>query len=238
MTRIKIGALQPGARALGIGITGARRGVADFTDGSRSGVIVKSCNQHELAAECFCALLAKDLGLNAPECGIVLEGGVWHFASLDVGYPNLLQAFNYVAIPPPMNKVLLALMIVNLSKWPSIGKLLSFDVLIKNADRNLGNLLTDGIDHWVIDHARAMDTCPYPNVQAIFTEMKQTLNANEIQAIRVKAISAALTYSPGCHTLSVTDLAAEPAIAPFAPNFDLLIAGRLQTLSPIVNSNL
>lgn len=235
---IRIGALQPGARPVGIGVTGARRGVALFTDGSIAGVIVKSGSQHELAAECFCALLAQRMGLKAPDCGLVTENGVWHFASIDARHPNLLQAFNFQALPPNLQTVVLGIVAAQLAKWTGVGQLLAFDVLVKNADRNPGNLLTDGTDYWLIDHARTMDAFVYSNVHKVFEIMKGTLSAADQLLVRQKAVGASLTYGPGCHTLSLAEIAAKPVVSPFAPQFDALIAARLTNLSTTVNSTL
>ena len=92
MSRILVGVLQPGARLLGVGINSARRGVAMF-DGQPRGVIVKNCPPQELAAECFCALLADALSVNSPPVGIVFERKTPLFASIDVQAPNLMQQF-------------------------------------------------------------------------------------------------------------------------------------------------
>ena len=92
MSEILVGVLQPGARPVGVGINAARRGVAMFA-GVPRGVIVKNCPPMELAAECFCALLADALGVKTPPYGIVYEQATPLFASIDVQAPNLMQQF-------------------------------------------------------------------------------------------------------------------------------------------------
>ena len=234
--RIKIGVLQPNAKPLNIGVSGARRGVAEFGGGSRTGVIVKSASPLELAVECFCALLAQDLGMRAPNCAIVAEGTDWLFASVDTGYPNLAQAFRLDPLAP--NPSILASIAAELAGWMGIGRLLAFDVLIKNADRNVGNLLLDGSDFVLIDHARSLDAFPYPDTQKIFQLMKLSLNASDLQAARTKAIGAALTFNGLCATLPSAELDSHTLTTPFAPNFEVLIRNRLTSISTTVNSNL
>lgn len=234
--RIRIGILQPGALPVNIGITGARRGVAEFGGGSRAGVIVKCTTPLELAVECFCALLAQDLGLRAPQCAIVAEGTDWLFASVDTSYPNLLQAFRID--PKVPNLTLLTVIATELAAWMGIGRLLAFDVLIKNADRHVGNLLIDGADFVAIDHARSLDAFLYDNVQPIFQLMQGCLTGQEVQAVRLKSVSASLTFPAGCHSLPMADLNAYSLTSPFAANFESLITTRLSGISSTVNSNL
>jgi hypothetical protein len=143
MSRILIGALQPGARLLGTGINGARRGVAMF-NGQPRGVIVKKCPTEELAAECFCALLADALSINTPPVGIVFENQTPLFASIDLQTPNLMQQF---CIDPDVpNNSELQTLVDELVQWVGLGRLIALDVLVRNADRHPGNLLTDGQD--------------------------------------------------------------------------------------------
>lgn len=234
--RIRVGTLQPGAVRLNIGVTGARRGVAEFGGGSRAGVIVKAATPLELAVECFCALLAQDLGLSAPDCAIVSEGSNWLFASVDLKYPNLLQAFK--CDPNAPDPALLQIIASDLAGWVGIGRLLAFDVLVKNADRHVGNLLTDGADFMVIDHARSLDAFPYKNMQPIFKMMNSFLDSGEVQSVRQKAISASLTFPSGCHILPTADLSNHFLTLPFGPDFETLITNRLVSISSTVNSNL
>ena len=239
-SRIRIGTLQPGAVPLSIGITGARRGVAEFGGGARAGVIVKPATSNELAAECFCALLAQELGMRAPDCAIVAEGPDWLFASIDVSYPNLMQAFKVNLNNPntAATQAAVELIASELASWVNVGRLLAFDVLIQNPDRNPGNLLLDGNDFVLIDHAQSMSIRPYPNTQKIFQIMKACLDSADIQQVRQKAVAAALTFPSGCNTLPSADLAAHALISPFAPNFDTSITNRLSLISSTVNSNL
>ena len=118
MSRILSGVLQPGARAVGIGISGARRGVAMF-DGSPRSVVVKAGVAQELAAECFCALLADALSVRTPPCGIVYENGVALFASIDLQAPNLMQQFCLDASKPGQAE--LQALVNEMVQWVGLG---------------------------------------------------------------------------------------------------------------------
>ena len=203
MSRILLGALQPGARPIGIGVTGARRGTADF-GGQHRGVIVKGGSSDEIAAECFCALLANDLHVQAPVCGLVRDpdDGSILFASVDMQTPNLMQALSMTAQPTPEEFRALA---QELAGWLGFGRLLALDVLMQNADRNAGNLLTDGVDWWAIDHARALGLHPWKG-HPLYRLVCQSCDAMVGAGVEAAAVSNALTFAPGCHILSEQDL--------------------------------
>jgi hypothetical protein len=233
MARIHIGALQPGARPVGIGVTGARRGVAMF-DGAPRGVIVKGCSHDELAVECFCALLANDLLVNAPECGLVLDPdtGTWLFASIDVQVPNLMQALSVTSPPTERELKLLA---AELVAWAGFSRLVALDVLVRNADRNAGNLLTDGQHWWAIDHARSMNLFPW-NGHALYRLVKAVDPARG-NGVEAGAISNALTFLPDCHTLSVEDLV-EVGFHREAADMATQIVNRLPSLASTMGATL
>lgn len=222
MSKILIGALQPGARPINQGITGAVRGVAMF-DGIPRGVIAKHGTLAEIAAECFCALFAKDLHLDAPECGLVLNGSEWWFASIDVGAPNLTQIFTLpkAAIP---SAVWLALA-QELVAWPKIGRLLAFDVLIRNADRNTGNLLSDGEDWWLIDHARSMELWTYSN-HKLYQLIKSVCDAATADDVLARTEAQSITFAVGSHVFAATELQNDLRLSPFSGAFGEQIVAR------------
>lgn len=234
MSRILLGALQPGARAIGIGVTGARRGTADF-GGQHRGVIVKGGTADELAAECFCALLANDLHVQAPECGLVRDpdNGAILFASVDVQTPNLMQALNITVQATPEELRALAHELV---AWLGFGRLLALDTLVRNADRNAGNLLTDGVDWWVIDHARSLDLFPWRG-HPLYRLVCQRCDAMLGAGAEASAISNALTFAPGCHILSEQDLV-EVGLPKHAAHFAGQIIARLPQLAATMSATL
>lgn len=234
MTRILLGALQPGARAIGIGITGARRGTANF-GGQHRGVIVKGGTADELAAECFCALLANDLHVKAPECGLVRDpdNGAILFASIDVQTPNLMQALGITQQPTSAELRALA---NELAGWLGFGRLLALDVLMRNADRNAGNLLTDGVDWWAIDHARSLNLFPW-NGHPLYRLVCQTCNTMVGAGVEASAVSNALTFSSGCHILTEQDLV-EVGLPTQAARFASQIVARLPQLAATMSAKL
>lgn len=234
MVRILLGALQPGARPIGIGVTGARRGIAVF-DGQQRGVIVKSGTADELAAECFSALLANDLHVLAPECGLVRDpdDGAVLFASVDVQTPNLMQALNITPLPTAEELRALA---HELAGWLGFGRLLALDVLLQNSDRNAGNLLTDGVDWWAIDHARALGLHPWRG-HPLYRLVAQRCDAMIAAGAEASAVSNALTFGPGCHILSEQDLV-QVGLPAHAANFAKQIIARLPQLATTMSATL
>ena len=230
MAKILLGVLQPGARPVGIGLQGARRGVAMFA-GVPKAVIVKSCAAPELAAECFCALLADALNVTAPPCGLVFENGVPLFASIDVGAPNLMQQFCIDAANPKQNE--LRALVDELAQWGGFGRLIALDILVRNADRHPGNLLTDGVDYWAIDHGRAMDLFPYQGHKT-FRLAAAIVDALVCANIEASAISHALTFPVGCSVAVGAEIATHSLISGFAQPFAIQVANRLPGLASSV----
>ncbi len=227
MSRILVGVLQPGARLLGAGINGARRGVAMF-DGQPRGVIVKNCPPQELAAECFCALLADALSVNSPPVGIVFEGKTPLFASIDVQAPNLMQQF--CINPDAPNSAELQVLVDELVQWVGLGRLIALDVLVRNADRNPGNLLTDGQDYWAIDHGQTLDLFPYQRHKT-YRVISQFSNALVCANIESSAISNALTFPTGCELPAWHAVGNHALVAAYAQGFAQAVASRLPSLA-------
>lgn len=227
MSRILVGVLQPGARLLSAGINGARRGVAMF-DGQPRGVVVKNCPPQELAAECFCALLADALSVNSPPVGIVFEGETPLFASIDIQAPNLMQQF--CINPDVPNSAELQVLVDELVQWVGLGRLIALDVLVRNADRHPGNLLTDGQDYWAIDHGRTFDLFPY-QFHKTYRVISQFSNDLACANIESSAISNALTFSSGCELPAWHEVGNHALVAAYAQGFAQAVASRLPSLA-------
>ncbi|MEN9671443.1 MAG: hypothetical protein RL018_1720 [Pseudomonadota bacterium] len=227
MSSILIGVLQPGAREFGVGITKPRRGVAMF-NGVARGVIVKSSQGIELAAECFCTLLLNSLGVKSPPCGVVFDNQIPHFASIDLANPNLIQQFCIDSNNPAQAEIIA--IAEELAQWIGFGRLIALDVLIRNGDRHPGNLLTDGSDYWAIDHGRALDIYPY-EMHKSFRIVQEHTNALTCANLEASAISHALTIPLDCSTLAERELQAHSLIARFAKPFADMITTRQPTLA-------
>ena len=234
MSRILVGVLQPGARLVGSGINGARRGVAMF-GGLPKGVIVKACAPDELAAECFCTLLADALGVNTPPCGIVFEGGNPLFASIDVQAPNLMQQF--CVNPDAPNSVELQALVDELVHWVGLGRLIALDILVRNADRHPGNLLTDGQDYWAIDHGRTLGLFTYSGHKA-YRAISQYSNALVCANIEASAMGAALAFTPGCELQPEQELNSHVLISAYAQGFAQQVATRFSSLTASIKGRL
>lgn len=227
MSSILVGVLQPGAREFGIGITKPRRGVAMF-NGSPKGVIVKSCLPMELAAECFCALLLDSLGVKSPPCGVVFDNGIPYFGSIDVASPNLMQQFCIDKDNPTFAEA--QAIAEELAQWVGFGRLIALDVLIRNGDRHPGNLLTDGVDYWAIDHRRALDLQPYINHKS-FRIVQQYTDALTCANLEASAISNALTIPSDCSNLAEQELLTQALLSMYAKPFADMISKRQPTLA-------
>lgn len=118
-----------------------------------------------MAAEIFCADLARNLSLPAPEPILLYDpvSGDMLFGCVDLDYPNSLRAFNVT--PPTYNPAAKKLLEQALLAWPRINEVAVFDEWIHNKDRNLGNLLFVGPKEFaIIDHGKALDIDPsYPS---------------------------------------------------------------------------
>lgn len=227
MSSILVGVLQPGAREFGIGITKPRRGVAMF-NGSPKGVIVKSCLPIELAAECFCSLLLDSVGVKSPPCGVVFENGAPHFGSIDVGSPNLMQQFRVDAENLTIAEV--QAIAEELAQWAGFGRLIALDVLIRNGDRHPGNLLTDGVDYWAIDHGRALELQPYGYHKSyrIVQHYTDPLTCANLEA---SAISNALTIPADCSNFARQELLTHSLLSMYATPFADMVAKWQPTLA-------
>jgi hypothetical protein len=154
---IRKGILLPDSHPVGIGINQARRGIADLGT-EQFPVIYKSVPEPELAAELFCALLAREAALPAPEPILLFDpqNGGYLFGSIDMEYPNSLRAFKLN--PDAPDAAAAQVLIEAVLAWKRIREVAVFDEWIHNRDRNLGNLLFAGAGEFVvIDHGKAMD---------------------------------------------------------------------------------
>ena len=161
---IRKGLLLPDSQPVGLGINDARRGTADLGHSSVA-VIYKKLPELELAAELFCAVLARELALPAPEPLLLFDpqSGEYLFGSVDLEYPNSLRKFNVDPTSP--NAAAVEILFEAISTWSKAKEVAAFDEWIHNRDRNLGNLLYAGPDEFaIIDHGKALDVDPaYPS---------------------------------------------------------------------------
>ena len=152
---IRMGRLLPGAMPIGIGISGARRGVVRISPDEDVTTIVKPGSFGEIAAELFVAMLAREIALPVPEPVLVYdpEGSAFLCGSIDIELPNLCTAF---PLMNPNNVDDLNLLIAKIKDWSDHPLAAAFDEWIANVDRNIKNLLWDGAGFVLIDHAQSM----------------------------------------------------------------------------------
>lgn len=228
---MKQGVLQPGAKPLGVGTTGAVRGLVRVGEKDYP-CIAKPCNPQELAAECFCALMAREVALRAPEPILVHHNGEIWFGSIDLTFPNLVAYWKINLAAP--DALLVQLAAEDLAQWAGCGRLLAFDVLIDNADRNLGNLLFDGQDYAVIDHARSLGL--WPSNQVLVKLLSLTLEPLQTANLNAAATAAALTFDQNAPIFCGSVLQSASHIAAFESAFLAYVKPRLQSLATTVST--
>ncbi len=146
------------------------KGVNDTFHGEvllASGVIklayIKDLDPRELANELLVAALGQALGLPMPSVHLALvpngvlptnkapkaaDGAAFVLASEDAEAPSLKQFYN-VADQTVFNAI-----VQRIVAWKDIDALYCVDTWCANIDRNVGNVLVDGTNFWMIDHGR------------------------------------------------------------------------------------
>lgn len=119
--------------------------------------IVKKIPDNEIIIEIVCALLGRAIDLPIPRPLIVNDEkhGIL-FGSQDEGHPDLKHSL----IPQDM-------IMGFLSRWAELPKASVFDEWIANYDRHGGNILTNGLEFWLIDHGLALNTEVFKSTSVI-----------------------------------------------------------------------
>lgn len=119
--------------------------------------IVKKIPENEIIVEIVCALLGRAIDLPIPRPLIVSDEkhGIL-FGSQDEGHPDLKHSL----IPSEMIMGFLSL-------WAELPKACVFDEWIANEDRHDGNILTNGLEFWLIDHGLALNTAVFKSNSVI-----------------------------------------------------------------------
>jgi hypothetical protein len=193
---IEEGVLIPATlRPIGQGISGAQRGQVKIAGVSQK-CVVKPETLSGIAAECFAAAVGNHLGLPTLHPVIVRHPGqqsMW-FGARDKSHPSLLTALN-VNAQNQAQAVRSAVML--LATWAQFGSTITFDELIGNPDRNLGNLLWDGADFWLIDHAASMDNKPFTQ-NKLADVVTGTLDPKSIASVKASSIAQAVVQQIKC----------------------------------------
>jgi len=152
---IRMGRLLPGAQPIGIGISGAHRGIVRIGADEDVTAIVKPGPFGTIAAELFVAMLARDVSLTVPEPILVFDPVGYRLmaGSIDMEYPNLCAAFPDLDANVASD---LGKLCAKIQEWQCHPLVAAFDEWIANVDRNINNLLWDGSDFILIDHAMSV----------------------------------------------------------------------------------
>lgn len=184
---IRLGTMIPGARLLGIGISGAIEGMAAFEDGEAK-VIAKKLPVHEIATELYCSLVARELVLPVAPPALLLDtdGETLLFGSIDDGYPNFAQAVQLDVRNPDAPGV--ARFYAALRDWAAAPEVAAFDAWIDNRDRNPTNWLWRNVNDWLlIDHGKALGCDPrYPDGNRLHEYLMAAIDGDESIAAKLK----------------------------------------------------
>lgn len=151
----------------------------------------KKLNAFDCLVEIVAALIGIDLGLPIaePVLAFSLTGDDIWFASIDMRYPDLLHSLdirnNQIENTPQSLGVL-----KRLAEWRLVHEAIVFDEWIANGDRNMGNILYDGHNDFVlIDHNQAMRTPFYPAmpINNQLLKVKSLFTSDELSKQRLKA---------------------------------------------------
>jgi hypothetical protein len=191
---IEEGVLIPATlRPVGQGLTGAKRGQVKISGVSYK-CVVKPETVHGIVAECFAAAVGMHLGLPALRPVVIRYPGraeFW-FGAREVQHPSLLTALNV----GPNDVAGIRRAVLLLATWAQFGSAIAFDELVANPDRNLQNLLWDGADFWLIDHANALGNKPHD--QNKLAAMALSLDQTTIDTTKAAAIAHALVQQTKC----------------------------------------
>lgn len=142
--------------------------------------------------EILCALLADELALPVPEPIVAFseEGDRVFFASMKVDFPDLTQVLTITNDQVDQTSHNVGIF-KKIADWGQLEKAAAFDEWIANEDRNLGNLLFDGINAFtLIDHNLAMRPQFSPNnplTKNTLLDIKLEFNQDEVSKQRIKS---------------------------------------------------
>ena len=176
---------------VGEGVSGAQRALVRLS-GTTSRCIVKWLNHRSIAVECFCSVLGDVLSLPSVPPVVVVDprDKSLLFGSLEIAYPSLSTRLRWVNEPSRAHLDALAEI---LTQWAQLGHVICFDELVCNPDRNIGNVLWNGVDFFVIDHERALtSTNKVANKLALI--VKSLLTPAQLDSIVQTGTTAALTF--------------------------------------------
>ena len=188
--KIETGTLLPHSlQPVGQGVTGAQYAVV-YISGVTQRCVVKQAGAQEIAAECLCSLLGGALSLPTLIPIIVTDprDQTYWFGAREVGYPSLST---HLAIGSNLNDSQWAMIVSILSNWSQVGNVISFDELIENGDRNLGNILWNGTQFTIIDHERALNITP-KEINKLAALATKYFDTNIIPKIRYSSVAAAM----------------------------------------------
>lgn len=174
---------------VGDGVRNATRCVIALSDGTRRAAVLKRIERPAVLAEAFSALLLRAWGLTVPEPFLVQEAADLWFGSADAAYPSLKQTFGIVGMPegPVRDKLIEAASVV-VAGLPQTPLALMADEAIDNRDRNVGNVIWDGINEAWIDHELALGLAAHlddVNKLAVMVTM-----AGQHEAVKQSSVAA------------------------------------------------
>lgn len=164
--------------------------------------IIKKLQLQQIIAECYAAILLKAWGIPVPTPLIVMNDTEIYFGSTEE-YPSLKQRLQFSDdMPSDIQQALIRLACEIVSGFEETPKAIVADEAIDNRDRNIANILWDGISPTFIDHEGAFGL--QEEDEDANKLAKMTIFANKHADVSVKAVAASLTWGmPNFSDLSV-----------------------------------
>lgn len=181
-----------GGNPAGDSLNNVKRGIIVTDKGKREAVILKpGLLTSELTRELFSACIANRLNLPVPSQFLVLDPNT-HALMYSCGfldYPNLYQKFEQDNKSPEILKLLY--------EWHKFNEIGTFDELIQNVDRHMGNILWGGGDKFVlIDHGLTFGHFVEQRKNRLLQEfLPCIINSSQIDKEIQKCIKIASQYS-------------------------------------------
>lgn len=165
LEKIAVAELLPGATPFDdTNVNPVYKGMVGLPNGDDLPAFIKFIDRRAILIESLCAIIGRGLNLPIPTPVLVIvpddanpSPSYTHdiaFASLDAGYPSIRKL---VTVQQQVDRKLAQPIMERLAKWKHLARSVVFDEYIANTDRQIGNLLYDGLNDFVlIDHERCL----------------------------------------------------------------------------------
>lgn len=189
LEKIALAELLPGATPFeDANLNPVYKGMVGLANGDELPAFVKFIDRRAILIESLCAIIGRGLNLPVPTPVLAFipndanPNPARHtddvaFASLDATYPSIRKL---VTINQQIDKTRINPIMDRLTRWKHLMRAATFDEYIANADRQIGNLLYDGLNDFIlIDHERCMPASLSPHEANVKNNLADFLPRDE-----------------------------------------------------------